>query len=564
MFRFRRQGLERIFMQLLGLAIAIVVTSAAPAFAAITVSGEVSPDPLDPNTSVDIGINGIGTVRIDGGTEFESNSVELGLNQNGFGTATVTGAGTKWTFNDGVVGRGGLGRLEILDGALAEVTCCSGLYLGDFNNGHGTVVVSGSGSVLQISNPLRVGDGGSGLLQIESGAIVNVPDDSTFVGVRGRIELSGGTLRTEQLGNGGLIRGSGRIEASSTFEWQNAGRIEANTGDELTITGGVSNDFFNAGEVTANGGILEFLRPFLNSSQGDQAGSVTLRDGEIRFGATGLDNGEPEFINEAFVSAIEGTNHIYGEVVNQDGGNISAVNESLLMFHHNVTSAFDSVISVFAGSTAIFLENLSLNGGTLLADVTGADGFGHAEVVGDVILNGVLQVNLSNGFTPQAGDSFTLLTAAGGINQQSLELDVQPLPGGLDWQLQIGAHQVVLSVVGPSVPGDYNGNGVVDAADYTVWRDLLGRDGIGLAADGTGPGGVPDGFVDQLDYELWVDHFGETLGAASLAPGDSTGTNLAVPEPGASGLALAGVAAITGWFGRRRWLSHGSDVCGAR
>ena len=31
-----------------------------------------------------------------------------------------------------------------------------------------------------------------------------------------------------------------------------------------------------------------------------------------------------------------------------------------------------------------------------------------------------------------------------------------------------------LSVVASAVPGDYNGNGVVDAADYTVWRDTLG------------------------------------------------------------------------------------------
>ena len=32
----------------------------------------------------------------------------------------------------------------------------------------------------------------------------------------------------------------------------------------------------------------------------------------------------------------------------------------------------------------------------------------------------------------------------------------------------------VLSVVAPGVSGDYNDDGVVDAADYTVWRDHLG------------------------------------------------------------------------------------------
>src|SRR5262249_52351090 len=35
-------------------------------------------------------------------------------------------------------------------------------------------------------------------------------------------------------------------------------------------------------------------------------------------------------------------------------------------------------------------------------------------------------------------------------------------------------------------PGDYNGNGVVDAADYTRWRDTLGDEvtGAGWGADG--------------------------------------------------------------------------------
>ena len=72
--------------------------------------------------------------------------------------------------------------------------------------------------------------------------------------------------------------------------------------------------------------------------------------------------------------------------------------------------------------------------------------------------------------------------------------------------------------------GDYNGNGIVDAADYTVWRDTLGQRGLGLAADGTGPGGVPDGVVDQLDYDFWKANFGNHSGAGAS-------TNTAVPEP---------------------------------
>ena len=56
-------------------------------------------------------------------------------------------------------------------------------------------------------------------------------------------------------------------------------------------------------------------------------------------------------------------------------------------------------------------------------------------------------------------------------------------------------------------PGDYNLDGRVDAADYSVWRDQ--RDTTALVpfsgADGTG-----DGQVDQADRDLWVANYGRT------------------------------------------------------
>lgn len=67
------------------------------------------------------------------------------------------------------------------------------------------------------------------------------------------------------------------------------------------------------------------------------------------------------------------------------------------------------------------------------------------------------------------------------------------------------------------VAGDYNGNGIVDAADYTVWRDMLGQTGTALAADGAGPTGGPDGVVDQFDYDFWKIHFGSTATTGSVS-----------------------------------------------
>jgi hypothetical protein len=79
--------------------------------------------------------------------------------------------------------------------------------------------------------------------------------------------------------------------------------------------------------------------------------------------------------------------------------------------------------------------------------------------------------------------------------------------------------------------GDYNRDGVVDVADYTVWRDnygAMGNDAWGLG-DGDG-----DGDTDGADYLVWQRQFGMQL--AGLAP--SPASSLAVPEPASFGLLL--------------------------
>lgn len=88
----------------------------------------------------------------------------------------------------------------------------------------------------------------------------------------------------------------------------------------------------------------------------------------------------------------------------------------------------------------------------------------------------------------------------------------------------------------PVAVGDFNGDGLVNAADYTVWRDNLnGNESVlGGAGDGSG-------IVDAGDYTLWKNNYG---GGASLAA--------AVPEPLTTTMLLVVIGGCGVATGRRR------------
>lgn len=93
------------------------------------------------------------------------------------------------------------------------------------------------------------------------------------------------------------------------------------------------------------------------------------------------------------------------------------------------------------------------------------------------------------------------------------------------------------------VAGDYNGNGIVDAADYTTWRDTLGST-TDLRANGDNTAGSA-GKIDAADYVYWKARFGNTSGSGSGGIGGSP-----VPEP-ATWLLASLVGAVIGMIGRR-------------
>ena len=75
-----------------------------------------------------------------------------------------------------------------------------------------------------------------------------------------------------------------------------------------------------------------------------------------------------------------------------------------------------------------------------------------------------------------------------------------------------------------ALAGDYNTDGIVDAADYTVWRDGLGST------------------YTEADYDVWKAHFGDALGGSGAI--GLGGAYPAVPEPATLVMLFAGMLAV--------------------
>lgn len=75
------------------------------------------------------------------------------------------------------------------------------------------------------------------------------------------------------------------------------------------------------------------------------------------------------------------------------------------------------------------------------------------------------------------------------------------------------------------LPGDFNGDNVVDVKDYLVWRKGLGTT------------------YSQADYSVWRSHFGQTGGSGAVLL-SAESPSAAVPEPSSLGLLLPFATAV--------------------
>jgi T5SS/PEP-CTERM-associated repeat protein len=487
-----------------------------------------------------VGNEGYGSLNLSGSARIElsnlSGDMSIGEEPTGVGYVTISDPFTQLSVGENLtVGAEGTGWLSILDGARVitrDDSPADAVRIGGSATGVGTVEVDGPGSLLWVGSNLFVGSSGIGTLQISGGGIVDSNNRgaaatvNVTIGTRGRVELDGGTLIGTAIDLDGLLAGHGLVRGTVAVD-ANA-FIEVGDSQLLRFDGTVTNQ----GSMTIESGEIHFLGSLANSAQGafDAPGRITLMDGTARFSTT--------LTNSGVIASTWGTNNIHGEITN--AGNIVVASDTVAVFHDAVTTT-TGTIDVLPRGNALFLADATFTAASSLQLAVGNDGDTNNSaalaIAGEANLGGNLRVNTAGGFTPMLGQFFDLITADGGINGQFANIILPGLSPGLEFGVIYTANSVQLAVQiegATIIDGDYNQDGIVDAADYTVWRDSLGATGPNLAADGDG-----NGIVDQADYAVWRGSFGNS--SAVFAPGTT-----AVPEPTTLLLSVVGLVLACG------------------
>ena len=217
-----------------------------------------------------------------------------------------------------------------------------------------------------------------------------------------------------------------------------------------------------------------------------------------------------------------------------DAANMTG-DRDLYRFGSNQSSnASPAVLSITYDSAAESIANVigdfsQDSDGSILFDISAADSFDQLMVGGVAALDGSLLLTLKDGFTPGAADTFVLLDAdslSGEFANEGVGGRVMLEDGSGSFAISYDALNgtVTASDFLAGLAGDYNADGIVDAADYTVWRDNVG------AAPGTLLNDIDGGVIGQAQYDTWVANYGSSLSA------HVSSQSSAIPEPSTLGI----------------------------
>ncbi len=413
--------------------------------------------------------------------------------------------------NNGVIRAQNGGRVELAGGV---------------DNSNGTIEALGANSIVErISGTVSNIVSNTGTIRGTDGGILNLIDtvsfDSDVVSNAGVLEFRGLDTNTDIFKDVtntdpvfGQLSGVGNSspgDLQSDLFNTNSGTFIVGDGLKFTAGSGYSNgDFTNTGTIVSGVGSQfsagGFFGGFITSGGG---GSTFILEGHHNFLSTGTLAGSGEISNASAIRAAGISNTILESHGLITPGDTPEETGTLTLRDHFILLGDTNVIEIELGDGEHDALHL----------ITAAD---------PVVLNGELEVSLLAGYSPSAGDTFDIITAVNGLTGV---FDTETLPGlssELAWIVDYTANTVTLDIV---LTGDYNDDGFVDAADYTVWRDNVGQPAGTLLNDPTGV------VIGSIQYDNWVANYGATT--------LSNSTSASVPEPSTLLLLLAALSPLS-------------------
>jgi autotransporter-associated beta strand protein len=372
----------------------------------------------------------------------------------------------------------------------------------------GTAVRVGGGSRLELRNLEDSGVEGASLGFLPNGAAALFIDNGTLA-----ISDNSQSTRPVTIRSGGAT-----IEANGDFHWSDAAYpdLVSFEGGRLTLSGSGAAVFDKAlggaGGVSKQGAGRWEMR-----STNNYQGTTLVEAGTLEVtGSTG-----PGAVSVAVGATLAGDGLIAGPLTVAGSLAPGTANRFAPLETGDVSLIHGAELHIELGDLVEF-DSLAASGAlTIDAGVK-------------------LVVSLSGSeYHPTVGDEFVIATAEGGVFGMFDAMDL-PSVDGLAWHLRAAPTSLTLRLVAADT-ADFDGNGVVDGADFLAWQRGYGGAEPSLA-DGDAN---RDGMVDGGDLLIWSEQFGAAASSPSAA---------AIPEPCTIELTILLAGAMAGSRGAGRPL----------
>ncbi|MBN1511927.1 MAG: hypothetical protein JXB13_07920 [Phycisphaerae bacterium] len=457
-------------------------------FVGTTPDGSASVTLSDAGSRIDaggyliVGDWGYVTMNVSQQAAVTANILVVGACETSDGELNISGSGTTVSVLGSIQSAGGgVGAINITGGADVRSTETDGtIYVGLAAGSDGYLLLDGASMLTAEESALVVGDVGHGIMDILNGSEVHTANELFMgwcEGSFGQLTISGeGSVYTSDTGYPAHVGDGGEgtliITDGGHFEKPGGVRLGLQSTGVGTVTLSGSGSAFKCGEHL---GVGEYGTGIFTVNHGRVAvGEVDPADvpsGEVHVGGWGK---------------LTGTGTLIGSVISFNGGSVRPGGDP--------ADTQTGVFTIEGDYTQQDAELLIRVAGTIAGDE-----YAVLHVTGAASLDGTLHVEPVEGFVPQPGQEFTVMTFT------SRTGEFTDVTGPDAYDIAYTATSVILTA---PIPGDLDDDGDVDHEDYILFADCLNGPNVPYPLGCDEADLHTDGDVDAADFAEYQMLFG--------------------------------------------------------